>query len=72
MAAATEPSQQRLPAGEYSIDLASAKIWLADGMVEVVSPLDSLNHTEFEITEEQEAWLAWIVKHEIQHVRVQD
>jgi len=66
------PALPRLPAGEYRIDLASAEQWLADGVVEVVSPLDSLNHTEFEVTEEQEAWLAWLVANRVQHVRVQD
>jgi hypothetical protein len=67
----TEPGP-RLPAGEYRVDLAAAERWLADGVVEVVSPLDSLNHTEFEVTEEQEAWLAWLVAHRVQHVRVAD
>ncbi len=72
MANEVGPSLPRLPEGEYRIDLASAQQWLTDGVVEVVSPLDSLNHTEFEVTEEQEAWLAWLVTNRVQHVRVQD
>jgi hypothetical protein len=35
-----------------------------------VSPLDSDSRTEIEITEEQERWLEWIVKHHVQHVRI--
>lgn len=72
MATESGPGLSRLPEGEYRIDLASAERWLSDGVVEVVSPLDSLNHTEFEVTEDQEAWLAWVVAHRVQHVRVQD
>lgn len=61
-----------LASGEYWIDMTSAERWLAEGVVEVVSPLDSYHHTEFEVTEEQEAWLAWLVANRIQHVRVQE
>jgi len=72
MATEQGPESPRLPQGEYRVDLAAAERWLADGVVEVVSPLDSLNHTEFEITEEQEAWLAWVVQNRVEHVRLQD
>jgi hypothetical protein len=72
MATDDQPALPRLPLGEYRIDLTSAERWLADGVVEVVSPLDSLKHTEFEITEEQEVWLAWLVQHRVEHVRLQD
>jgi hypothetical protein len=72
MATDEGPALPRLPLGEYRIDLASAEGWLADGVVEVVSPLDSLKHTEFEITEEQEAWLNWLVSNRVQHVLLQD
>jgi hypothetical protein len=72
MATDEGPASPRLPPGEYRIDLAAAQQWLIDGVVEVVSPLDSLNHTEFEVTEEQEAWLAWVVQNRVDHVRLQD
>lgn len=71
MTPAGERGAPKLPAGEYWISLDDARRWLEDGMVEVVSPLDSLNATEFELTEEQENWLRWLVAHEVQHVRVQ-
>jgi hypothetical protein len=61
----------KLPAGEYWIDLDDARRWLEQGGVEVISPLDSLHATEFELTDEQESWLGWLVEHEIQHVRLE-
>lgn len=72
MASDEGPASPRLPPGEYRIDLAAAQQWLTDGVVEVVSPLDSLNLTEFEVTDEQEAWLAWVVSNRVQHVRMLD
>jgi hypothetical protein len=43
--------------------------WLDDGVFYLVSPLDSANMTEVEITEEQEAMLSWLNRNQIQHVR---
>jgi hypothetical protein len=60
-----------LPPGHYWIRLADATQWLADGVVSVVSPLDSTHRTEFELTEEQENWLRWMVEHQIEHVRLE-
>jgi hypothetical protein len=60
----------KLPAGEYWISASDAQRWLDEGVVEVISPLDSVHSTEFELTEEQENWLRWMVEHEVQHVRV--
>jgi hypothetical protein len=71
MTPAGERGAPKLPAGEYWISLDDARRWLDEGMVEVVSPLDSLNSTEFELTDEQEIWLRWLVAHEVQHVRVE-
>jgi hypothetical protein len=59
-----------LPAGEYWIRLDDARRWLDEGVVQVISPLDSGHSTEFELTEEQENWLRWLVDNEVQHVRV--
>jgi hypothetical protein len=39
--------------------------------VRTVSPLDSDSKAEIELTEEQEAWLEWMLTHEVQHVRVE-
>ncbi|MCA9242024.1 MAG: hypothetical protein KDA37_17560 [Planctomycetales bacterium] len=60
----------KLPHGEYWVRLAEAREWLDEGVVSLVSPLDSENKTELEISEEQEVWLEWMVKHEIEHIRL--
>jgi hypothetical protein len=69
----TPPGQRgapALPAGEYWIDLDEARRWLDDGMLTLVSPLDSENQAEAEISEEQEKFLEWLVAHGVQHVRL--
>ncbi len=70
MTPAGEHGVQKLPPGEYWVRLDDARQWLDEGVVSVVSPLDSLNQTEFEISDEQEAWLRWMIDHNIEHVRV--
>jgi hypothetical protein len=60
----------RLPAGEYWVKLADAKTSLDEGVVRIVSPLDSASRAEIELSEEQEAWLEWMVKGSIEHVRL--
>jgi hypothetical protein len=60
-----------LPAGEYWITLSDARRCLEDGVVRIVSPLDSDSKAEIELSEEQEAWLEWMVAHHIEHVRVE-
>jgi hypothetical protein len=44
--------------------------WLEDGVFFLVSPLDSANVTEVELTEEQEDFLNWLRNQCVQHVRV--
>jgi len=71
---ATPPGVQdapaKLPSGEYWIRGADAARILDEGVITIVSPLDSASRTEIEITEEQERWLEWLVKHGVQHVRI--
>jgi hypothetical protein len=59
-----------LPSGECWIRIEDARRWLEDGVIRVVSPLDSQHQTEVELTEEQQAWLEWLVAHDIQHIRL--
>jgi hypothetical protein len=66
-----ERGSPKLAAGEYWISLEDARRWLEDGVVEVISPLDSVHSTEFELTEEQENWLRWLVENKVQHVRIE-
>jgi hypothetical protein len=40
-------------------------------VIYLVSPLDTANKTEVELTEEQEDLMAWLVLHEVEHVRVE-
>jgi hypothetical protein len=65
-----ERGAPKLPAGEYWIDLEDARRWLEDGVMLLVSPLDSENRAEVELSEEQEAWLEWLLAHNVQHVRL--
>lgn len=60
----------RLPPAEYFITREDARRILDDGVVRIVSPLDSASSTEIEITEEQEAFLDWLFAHDVQHVRI--
>jgi hypothetical protein len=66
----TDLQRPALPSGEYYIVLADAATTLDDGVFRIISPLDSDNRTEIEITEEQEDWLQWIVKHQVEHIRL--
>lgn len=60
-----------LPTGEYWIRLEDARRWLDDGVLWLVSPLDSQHQTEAEITDEQQAWLEWMVANDVEHVRLE-
>jgi hypothetical protein len=65
-----ERGAPKMPAGDYWISLDDAKRWVADGVMLLVSPLDSENQAEVEITEEQETWLEWLIANNVQHVRL--
>ena len=65
-----ERGAPKLPSGEYWIDLDEARRWLAEGVLSLVSPLDSEHRAEVEITEDQERWLEWLLEHEVHHVRL--
>lgn len=60
----------KLPTGQYWVRLEDARRWLDDGGVEVISPLAPDAKAEFELTEEQETWLEWMIEHQLQHIRV--
>lgn len=68
--AGVEDAPATLPEREYWIRAADARRILDDGVITIVSPLDSGSRTEIEITEDQERWLQWLVKHQVQRVRV--
>ncbi len=66
-----EPGVPPLGRNEYWIRLEDARVWLDALVVQVVSPLDAEAKAELELTDEQEGWLEWLVRHEIQHVRLE-
>jgi hypothetical protein len=55
---------------EYWIDPAQAQTWLDEGVFRLVSPLDSASRAEIELSEEQEAWLEWMLANHVRHVRL--
>jgi hypothetical protein len=64
------PGVPDLAENEFWIARDDAVKWLEEGVFYLVSPLDSANATEVELSEEQEALLTWLDRHGIQHVRV--
>jgi hypothetical protein len=71
MTPAGEHGAPKLGAKEYWIRLDDARQWLDDGVMLVVSPLDAASKAEIELTEEQEAFMEWLVANEIQHLRLE-
>ena len=70
MTPAGEHGVPPMPTGEYWVRLEDSRTALDDGVFRLVSPLDTDHKTEIEISEEQEAWLEWMVSNRIEHVRV--
>ena len=70
----TSPGENGAPAklgeNEYWINLEEARRWLDDGCLYVVSPLDAQNKAQIELTEDHELFLEWLLRHQIQHVRI--
>jgi len=60
-----------LPRGEYWVRTADAQQWLTDGVVAVVSPLDSTKQAEFELSEDHEIFLEWLLAQGVEHLRLQ-
>jgi len=69
----TPPDAPGIPAlGEHEYWFAAAEVdrWLDEGVFYLVSPLDTANMTEVELTEEQESLLGWLKTSGVQHVRL--
>lgn len=69
----TPPGERGAPAdlgeGEYWIDPDDARRWLDEQVVYVVSPLDAENQAQIELTEYHEAFLEWLLAHDVRRVR---
>jgi hypothetical protein len=66
-----KPGVPLLAEGEYWVALAEAREWLDSGVISLVSPLDSEHQTEVELSEEHEAWLEWMLRNQVEHIRLQ-
>lgn len=66
------PGVPPLAEGDYWFDPAQVDRWLEEGVIELVSPLDTANLTEVEISEEQENLLQWLKDHATRHARVEE
>ncbi len=69
----TPGGEQGVPAlapGEYWVRRADAERWLDEGVLTLISPLDSEKHTEVEISDDQQRWLEWLLEHQVEHVRL--
>jgi hypothetical protein len=56
--------------GEYWFRPEEVERWVDEGVFYLVSPLDTANQTEVEISEEQEVFLLWLRDEGVCHVRV--
>jgi hypothetical protein len=72
MTPAGSPGVPQLGEDEFWIAGVEVARWLDEGVFYLVSPLDSANATEVELTEEQEALLTWLSRHGVQHIRVSE
>ncbi len=70
MSAPGAEGMPELGENEYWFAPGEVATWLEDGVFYLVSPLDTANMTEVEITEEQENLLGWLNANAVQHVRV--
>ncbi len=71
MTAPDSPGLPSLGPGEFWFARDEVAKALDEGVILLVSPLDSDNFTEVELSDEQEVLLAWLQRHEVQHFRVE-
>ena len=69
--AGEQGAPESIAEGEWWVRRVDALRIYDEGVIRIVSSLDSANTTELEITEEQEAWLNWMIQHEIEHLRLE-
>src|SRR3954468_519485 len=70
MSAPGEPGVPALAENEYWFAEADVARWVDEGVFYLVSPLDTANMTEVELTEEQELLLQWLQDRGVQHLRL--
>lgn len=70
---ASVPAAAEVPTlgeSEFWFDPGEVRKWVDDGVFYLVSPLDTANTTEVELSEEQEDFLGWLLAQNVRHVRV--
>lgn len=72
MSPSNAPGVPELGENEYWFKSEDVDKWLDDGVFYLVSPLDTANMTEVELTEEQETLLGWLQSEQVRHVRVKE
>jgi hypothetical protein len=70
MSAPGTPGVPALGEDEFWFAAADVARWLEEGVFHLVSPLDTANATEVELSEEQEELLQWLQDKGVQHVQV--
>jgi hypothetical protein len=71
MSARDTPGIPPLGDDDFWFDPAEVAKWVDEGVFYLVSPLDTENMTEVELTEEQETLLAWLHSGQVRHVRLE-
>ncbi len=66
------PGMPELGENEYWFNRDEVTKWVMEGVFYLVSPLDTQNMTEVELTEDQDAMLSWLEQNHIQHARVDE
>src|SRR4051794_7430483 len=64
------PNVPPLGEAEFWVPLAETQRLLDDGVFLLVSPLDSENKTEVELSEEHEGWLEWMLANAVERIRL--
>lgn len=59
-------------AGEFAFDLEQVERVEGDGVIALISPLDTANMTEVELSEEQEVFLRWLLREKVRRIRIED
>jgi hypothetical protein len=70
MSAPGMPGVPTMAEGEYWFAADEVARWVDEGVFYLVSPLDTANMTEVELSEEQESLLQWLNDKGVQHLRV--
>ena len=72
MSARDTPGLPPLGELDFWFDADEVAKWVDEGVFYLVSPLDTENMTEVELTEEQETFLAWLHAGQVRHVRLEE